>query len=71
MARRRTRRQRLTRVGGVLIALGVSVWVVYGLVWLAGGDPEVGVYLPFHLGGVVPGAILTRWPVREGPATEG
>ena len=43
------------------------VWVVFGVVWLAGGEPMVENFLPFHLVGVIPGAILSRWRVREDP----
>ena len=48
-------------IGRALILAGVLVWVVYGIVWLAGGEPEVSRYLPFHLSGVIPGALLSRW----------
>jgi hypothetical protein len=47
--------------GRWLIAAGVAVWGVYGMWWLAGGEPEVVWFLPFHLAGVAPGAILSRW----------
>jgi hypothetical protein len=47
--------------GRLLIAAGVAVWVVFAVVWLAGGDPEAGRFVPFHLAGVVPGSILSRW----------
>ena len=50
----------------MLILLGVVVWLVFGVVWLVGGDPRVADYLPFHLAGVLPGAVLTRWPARDG-----
>ena len=50
----------ITRVGHWLIFAGAAVWAVYGIVWLAGGEPAVRNYLPFHLGGVIPGAILSR-----------
>ena len=59
------------RVGGALIVVGVTVWVVYGAVWMAGGEPEMGRYLPFHLAGVIPGALLNRWPARPDPAEGG
>jgi hypothetical protein len=49
------------RAGRWLIAAGVAVWVVYGVVWLAGGEPHAGAYLPFHLAGVIPGFVLARW----------
>ena len=50
-----------TRLGRVLIFAGVAVWLVWGIVWLAGGEPRTAIYLPFHLAGVIPGAILSRW----------
>jgi hypothetical protein len=50
-----------------LILVGVAVWAVYALAWLAGLEPEARAYLPFHLAGVVPGSILARWDrIREG-----
>lgn len=56
-----TRPIRTERIGRILILVGVSVWVVYGIVWLAGGDPQTAHYLPVHLSGVLPGAVLARW----------
>ncbi len=47
--------------GRVLILVGVAVWIPYAVLLLTGRDPEVGRFLPFHLAGVVPGAILARW----------
>ena len=58
-------RWRRRRVGGVLIAFGVAVWGVFGIVWLTGGQPVASHYLPFHLAGVLPGAVLNRWPSRR------
>jgi hypothetical protein len=49
------------RVGKGLILAGVAVWAVWLAVRLGGGDPEVGHYLPFHLAGVIPGALIARW----------
>ncbi len=57
----------MRQTGRLLIAVGVMVWVVYAIVWLAGGDPDVARFVPFHLAGVVPGAIMSRWPRRGGP----
>lgn len=54
--------QRTARAGMVLVVLGVGVWAVYAAVWLAGGSPQAVRFLPFHLAGVIPGAILSRWP---------
>ena len=48
-------------LGRVLILAGVAVWVAFGMVWLAGDEPRSAAYLPFHLAGVIPGAILSRW----------
>jgi hypothetical protein len=59
----------LRKAGRLLIAAGVLVWAVYAVVWLAGGDPDVRQFLPFHLAGVIPGAILSRWPRRDGGDT--
>ena len=56
----------LRKAGRFLILAGVVVWAIYAVVWLAGGDPEVRYFLPFHLSGVIPGAILARWPRRGG-----
>ncbi|MBU1228234.1 MAG: hypothetical protein KJ698_13610 [Actinobacteria bacterium] len=47
--------------GRLLIVAGVAVWVVFAAVWLAGGDCDAGRFVPFHLAGVVPGSIMTRW----------
>ncbi len=57
----------LRKAGRLLIFAGVLVWAIYAVVWLAGGEPEVRQYLPFHLSGVIPGAILSRWPWRTVP----
>jgi hypothetical protein len=54
----------MRKAGRLLILAGVMVWVIFGIVWLAGGDPDVRRYLPFHLSGVIPGAIMARWPKR-------
>lgn len=51
----------MQRIGRILITVGVAVWAVYGIVWAAFGKPSVAQFLPFHLAGVVPGAVLTRW----------
>ncbi len=51
----------IERIGGLLILVGAAVWVVWLVVRLAGGDPQVGDYLPFHLAGVIPGSLLARW----------
>lgn len=48
-------------LGRILILAGALVWLVFGIVWLTGGEPRTALYLPFHLGGVIPGAVLSRW----------
>jgi hypothetical protein len=48
-------------IGLVLLGGGIMVWAVYAVVWAAGGEPEVGSFLPFHLSGVIPGSLLARW----------
>ncbi len=52
---------RLQRVGRYLIFAGVLVWGVWLAVKLGGGEPNVQYFLPFHLAGVIPGSILSRW----------
>jgi uncharacterized membrane protein len=54
----------LRKAGHLLIAAGVMVWVVFAVAWLAGADPDAGGFLPFHLLGVIPGAVMARWPRR-------
>ncbi len=49
------------RVGRILILAGATVWLVWLIVWFTGGEPDVGRFVPFHLMGVIPGAILARW----------
>ncbi len=44
-----------------MILAGIAVWVPYFTLKVAGQDPEVMYFLPFHLGGVIPGAIMARW----------
>ncbi len=56
----------MRQAGRLLIAVGVMVWAVYAVVWLAGGEPDVGRFVPFHLAGVIPGAIMSRWRRRGG-----
>ena len=53
----------LERIGRRLVVLGILVWVVWLAVKLAGGQPRLEYFLPIHLAGVVPGAILSRWSV--------
>lgn len=49
----------LTILGNVLVALGVAVWGVYALArWGFEQDVAVRQFLPFHLFGVIPGALL-------------
>ena len=49
------------KIGLTLLIGGISVWAVYGIVWLAGAEPDVRAFLPFHLGGVISGSLLNRW----------
>ena len=51
--------------GRLLIIGGVLVWVVFAVAWLAGADPEAGRFVPFHLAGVIPGSVISRWRRRE------
>ena len=53
----------LERIGRGLIVVGVLVWVIWLAVKLTGGRPQLEYFLPIHLAGVVPGAILSRWSV--------
>lgn len=48
-------------VGRVLILLGVAVWVPYAVMLITGQEPDIKVFLPVHLAGVIPGAVLTRY----------
>lgn len=61
---RRGRPAATRTAGRVLIAAGIGVWLVFVAVWALGGHPDAGRFLPFHLAGVIPGAILSRWPRR-------
>ena len=49
------------RIGRRLIAIGILVWGVWLIAKLSGGDPQLRYFLPVHLLGVIPGAILSRW----------
>jgi hypothetical protein len=54
-------KDRLERLGTILIVLGVAVWGVYAVLRFGyGSDAAVRDYLPYHLAGVVPGVILKR-----------
>jgi hypothetical protein len=48
-------------LGRLLLLAGVAVWIPYGIALLAGREPDVRWYLPLHLCGVLPGAVITRW----------
>jgi len=52
---------KMRRVGRILILAGVAVWVPYFVLKFTGNDPNVAYFLPFHLSGVIPGSILSRW----------
>jgi hypothetical protein len=59
MAKRET--DLLKICGTILLAAGVGVWVVYAVVhWGLRWDVTGRQFLPYHLAGVVPGAILRR-----------
>jgi hypothetical protein len=48
-------------LGIILIAAGVGVWGVYGVLRFGKGmDVAARQFLPYHLAGVVPGMILKR-----------
>jgi len=48
-------------LGNILLVLGVAVWGLYAVLRFgAGWNVTAGQFLPFHLAGVVPGAILRR-----------
>lgn len=47
-------------IGRVLIILGVSMWVPYLVLKLAGTEVSSLPFLALHLCGVIPGAILSR-----------
>jgi hypothetical protein len=50
----------MVRLGRVLVFLGVAVWPVWGILFLAGSAPNVGWALLAHLALVVPGGTLVR-----------
>ena len=54
-------------VGKLLIVAGVAVWIPFTVHLMTGHAPDVHGYLPFHLSGVIPGAILLRrrWLQRQ------
>ena len=52
---------RIQKIGRYLILAGVLVWGVWLAVKLSDGEPQVQFFLPFHLGGVIPGSIMSRW----------
>jgi hypothetical protein len=55
------KKDRMERLGTVLIYEGVGVWLVYVVVRFALGTEVTGrQFLPYHLAGVVPGALLRR-----------
>lgn len=46
-------------LGAILLIVGVSAWgVYYGLKLLTPIDPPFGIFLAWHLLGVIPGALL-------------
>ena len=52
---------RIQRIGRYLIIFGVLVWGVWLAVKWSGGEANVQYFLPFHLSGVIPGSIMSRW----------
>lgn len=55
----RKNQDRLTTLGSLLVFLGVGVWGVYAVMrWGLGRTVVLGDFLPYHLLGVVPGALL-------------
>ena len=55
------RKDNVTRLGTVLVVLGVAVWGVYAVVrWGLGWDVTGRQFLPYHLAGVIPGMVLRR-----------
>jgi len=47
--------------GTILLAAGVGVWIVYAVLHFAMGLDVTGrQFLPYHLAGVIPGAVLRR-----------
>ncbi|MBI4338503.1 MAG: hypothetical protein HY680_00960 [Chloroflexi bacterium] len=61
MKRNTTANPTTRRIGRVLILAGVAVWLPFFALEIAGSDPNVAYFLPFHLSGVIPGAVLSRW----------
>ena len=49
----------LRTAGRVLVLAGVAVWGVFVVAWLAGAHPVAARFLPFHLAGVIPGAVIS------------
>ncbi len=56
-----SRAANLQKMGRPLIVAGILVWGVWVIVKLTGGDPHLEYFLAFHLLGVIPGSILSRW----------
>jgi hypothetical protein len=57
----RREKDRIERLGTILILLGVAVWGVYAVLRYGMGlDAAARDFLPYHLAGVVPGVILKR-----------
>jgi hypothetical protein len=57
------RRDRRRILGRILIWIGVLAWAPFA--WLKfhrHADPEMLPFLAVHLSGVIPGALLIRWP---------
>jgi hypothetical protein len=55
------KKDRFRTTGTVLVIAGVAVWIVYVIVRYGMGYDVTGrQFLPYHLAGVVPGAVLRR-----------
>ena len=52
---------RTRRIGRVLVLAGGAVWVPYFALKFTGRDPDLALFLPFRLMGVIPGAVLSWW----------
>jgi hypothetical protein len=54
------------KLGRTLIIAGVCVWIPYFALKMTGAHPDIMLFLPVHLSGVIPGAIMARWPQIKG-----
>jgi hypothetical protein len=57
----RQKKDWLKVLGTILLAAGIAVWIVYAVLHFAMGlDVSGRQFLPYHLAGVIPGAVLRR-----------